>query len=344
MTGADGVAKITTDTLPDNLTTWDIESVVSTADNRIGVGETTVMTNKQVMIDDNLPRFLATGDMITLAPTVFNKSGKDGYFHIQATAKNSTIKDGDSEVFIKNGEQAVVPFTLQVTDIFADDVSKDSVSISFIASLRDTDLTDEIEKSIPLKSSSVSETVAFMGKTNDVSVDDHINLTGLTSKRGEVTVRYGATLMTNLLSGMDYLSTFPYGCSEQIISAVLPDILLKKLSISALQPHDLTKKMVKYWSEEDNEYKQKSVDETIKDVLVEVKQFQKFDGGFDYWHDLTYKTYSDFSLTSYILSSVSMARDIGYPIDQNAFKKAAIYLKNRFYVGVFENCTPSKEN
>ena len=73
--------------------------------------------------------------------------------------------------------------------------------------------------------------------------------------------------------------------------------------------------MIKYWSDEDSVFKEKSVDETIKDYLVQIKKFQKFDGGFDYWSDITFKTYSDFALSSYILSSVSLARDLGYPID-----------------------------
>jgi len=125
-----------TDALPDNLTTWDIESVVSTADNKVGVGETTVMTNKQVMIDDNLPRFFGVDDDVTLAPTVFNKTGTDGYFVVQAVASNGVLKDSEKEVFIKNGEQAVVPFGFKVTNQFLYDTSKDVVKVAFKATLR----------------------------------------------------------------------------------------------------------------------------------------------------------------------------------------------------------------
>lgn len=167
-------------------------------------------------------------------------------------------------------------------------------------------------------------------------MDEKINLAGISSKEGSVTVSYGATLLSNLLSGMDYLSAFPYGCSEQRTSSVLPNLLLKKLYTSASQPFDLAKKMVKYWSDEDGAYRETSVDEIIKNYLVEIKKFQKFDGGFDYWSDIPFKTYSDFSLTSYILSSVSLARDLGYPIDKTTFQKTVGYLKSRFYIGSYE--------
>jgi uncharacterized protein YfaS (alpha-2-macroglobulin family) len=103
--------------------------VISTADNSIGVGETTVMTNKQVMIDDNLPRFFGVGDTITLAPTVFNKTGNGGYFVVTATAKNGTLAENEKEIYIRDGEQAVVPFTLQVTNTFENDVMRDVVTV-----------------------------------------------------------------------------------------------------------------------------------------------------------------------------------------------------------------------
>jgi len=131
---------------------------------------------------------------------------------------------------------------------------------------------------LPLRATSVAEITALAGKTKDVSVDEHLLLSGFSKSLGSITIRYGATLLSQLLSGMDYLAAFPYGCSEQRTSAVLPNLLMKQLYTSASQPFDLTKKMVQYWSEEDAAYKEKSVDEIIKDYLVEIKQFQKFDG------------------------------------------------------------------
>jgi hypothetical protein len=76
-----------------------------------------------------------------------------------------------------------VPFALQVTDIFANDMEKDNVSIAFKANLQGASYVDEVEKVFPLKATSESETVAVMGKTKDVSVDERINLAGIASKQ-----------------------------------------------------------------------------------------------------------------------------------------------------------------
>jgi uncharacterized protein YfaS (alpha-2-macroglobulin family) len=50
------------------------------------------------------------------------------------------------------------------------------------------------------------------------------------------------------LTSVDYNNKFPYGCSEQKTSAIMPNIYIKKLYDVSLVPFDLTKKMVKKYS------------------------------------------------------------------------------------------------
>ena len=101
-TDQNGNYTVTTDKLPDNLTTWNIESVINTADNRVGVASVAVMTSKTVIVNDNLPRFLGAGDVITMAPVVFNKTLKDATFDVTAEATNATIKDPKRSVAIRS--------------------------------------------------------------------------------------------------------------------------------------------------------------------------------------------------------------------------------------------------
>jgi uncharacterized protein YfaS (alpha-2-macroglobulin family) len=74
--------------LPDNLTTWVVEAVVSTSsDNRIGVGQTSVVTAKEVMVSENLPRIFRSGDKTVLSPVVFNRTGADAEFEVSLSAE-----------------------------------------------------------------------------------------------------------------------------------------------------------------------------------------------------------------------------------------------------------------
>jgi hypothetical protein len=65
--------------------------------------------------------------------------------------------------------------------------------------------------------------------------------------------------------------------------------------------------MIDYYDSEDKVYKKKSLDQVTKDYMVDIRKYQKSDGGFVYWYDVSssYPNYSNFHLTSYILSSLS---------------------------------------
>ncbi|MDD2515797.1 MAG: MG2 domain-containing protein, partial [Candidatus Gracilibacteria bacterium] len=338
-TDKNGEFKITTSVLPDNLTTWVVESVVSTsADNKVGVGETTFMTNKTVMISENLPRFLSSSDRITLSPIIFNKTGKDSGFtvslNITGTKKASDVK----KIFIKNGEQAQADFPIEINNLGITDDGKIASKINIKAESEMTNETDEIEINLPVYESSTPEFVSIVGKTNGVSDTQKISIQDIVNYAGTLKINYAPTLFSSILDSIDYLNNFPYGCSEQKTSAIMPNIYIKKLYDSAKMPFDLKTKMIKYWISPEKGYGEKSVDDVIKEYLVEMIKFQKNDGGFDYWSDNTFKPYSDFRLTSYILESVSQIRDLGYNLDKNTFDNATAYLKNRFYIGKYEGC------
>lgn len=347
-TDANGNFSIETSELPDNLTTWDVEVVVNTPDdNRLWIARTTLITNKKVMISDNLPRFFGSKDKIVLSPVVFNKTGKDGDFTVSLSVDNVSIKDSNKKVFIKNWEQQIVPFEIEVNDIWISG-NKDNIfsKINIKAVNTTTNDEDEIEKFVQIKETSTPETVSTAGKTDKTSFDEHIDLESLLKNVGNLKVNFGATLMTSLLDGIDYLNNYPYGCSEQKTSAVMPNVFIKNLYDAAQVSFDLKNKFITYWISNDEWYWKKSVDEVIKDYLIELKKFQNADWWFVYWYDikdLGYLNYSDFNLTSYILSSVSQIRNTGYTIDETIYNNTVRYLKNRFYKNQIEWCIPTKD-
>lgn len=348
-TDANGNFSIETDALPDNLTTWDIEVLVNTpTDNKVGIARTTIITNKKVMISDNLPRFLGSSDKVVLSPVVFNKTGKDGDFTVSLSADNLNIKDPNKKVFIKNWDQQTVPFEITINDIWVS-WNKDNIfsRIDIKATNTATNDEDEIEKFLQIKETSVPETVATVGKTDNVSFDEHIDLSSLLKNVWNLKITFGATLMTSLLDGIDYLNNYPYGCAEQKTSVVMPNVYIKKLYDAAKVPSDLKNKFISYWISNDEWYAKKSIDDILKDYLIEIKKFQNPDGWFVYWYDIKYMdfaNYSDFGLTSYILSSVSKIRDIGYTIDESSYNNTVKYLKTRFYKNQIEWCIPSTGN
>lgn len=116
-TDSGGTATLTTDALPDNLTTWVLESIVSTSDtNRIGIATAFVRTNKLVMINENLPRFLGSSDSVRFAPVVFNKTNTTQDFTVTLTGTNISGKNLSQSVQIASGTSRMIPFEVTVAD------------------------------------------------------------------------------------------------------------------------------------------------------------------------------------------------------------------------------------
>ena len=339
------IAKITTEKLPDNLTTWVIEVLANTVpDTKVWINYETIITSKKLLISDNLPRFFGSNDTIILSPVVFNKTGKTQNFDISLEISNADIIWGkNKKINIKSGESQTVNFEVKINDIWISwDKEFFNSKINIKAISEDWKEVDEIEKFVQIKEVSTPEFVSTFWKTNKTSFEEKINIWKIKSSAWKLTINYSATILSSILDWMKYLSNYPYGCSEQRTSAIMPNIFIKQLYNSTWKDFDLTKKMVKYWISDIRWYGEKSLDQIIKEYLVNIRKFQKSDWGFVYFNDFTYwPNYSNFALTSYILESWANINNIWYKLDKSTYKNASKYLKNRFYKNYREWCSRS---
>jgi alpha-2-macroglobulin len=73
ITDSNGMGQVTL-TLPDNLTTWFIETRGLTLDTRVGQAATEVLTTKPLLVRPVTPRFLVAGDHVELSAIVHNNT------------------------------------------------------------------------------------------------------------------------------------------------------------------------------------------------------------------------------------------------------------------------------
>ena len=76
ITDADGKAEITL-TLPDNLTTWQVDTRGLTKETKVGQATVRVVTSKELLIRPQTPRFLVVGDHVELAAIVNNNTAAE---------------------------------------------------------------------------------------------------------------------------------------------------------------------------------------------------------------------------------------------------------------------------
>lgn len=342
ITDANWQAKLKTDKLPDNLTTWVIETLINTPnDNKIWVNRAYIITNKKVMINENTPSFFGSSDEITLAPVLFNKTGKDQSFDITISATNANVINGKETVYLKNNEQKTIKFKIKLNNIDKNPQQEDFSKINIKAIASETSDQDEIEKLIQIKPTTTSESISTIWKTDLASYEEKIDLSWLPNTSGLLKINYSATLLTALLDGIDYMQNYPYGCSEQITSTIIPNILIKNLYDATWIEFDLNKKTIKYWDENWEWYKTKTLSEIIKAYLVDINEFQNPDWGYTYWttKDTIWENISDFGLSSYIVDSIASIKKTWFDIDQTKLDKAVKYLKDSFYKNKIQWCS-----
>jgi hypothetical protein len=298
------------------------------------------MTAKTVMVNENLPRFLGSSDVVKFSPVVFNKTGRDQSFDVSITANNMTIKKPNQTVFIKNGASYTVPFEATIVNVPLSSTEPFATKITLKAIAKDSKEVDEVENTLPINMTSTKEMVATVGKTTN-SADEKIKLSADIRKNGgSLTVNYAASLLPNILSGMEYLKSFPYGCSEQRTSAIMPTVYMKELYDSVKVPFDLKTKMVKEYIDQYTGYEERSLDTILRGYLVEIKNFQHLNGGFAYWVD---SETEDYPLTIKLVSALSEIRSIGYTPNDSMMESATKYLKERFYENKRPYCFDQKD-
>ena len=104
-----------------------------------------------------------------------------------------------------------------------------------------------------------------------------------------------------LMSALDFLATYPYGCVEQTMSSFLPNILVTK----AIKDLGLTPPAAST-----------ELDKKIAAGLERLYMFQHDDGGWGWWQ--TDETHP--FMTAYVVAGLAQAKDAGYPIDEQRLK------------------------
>jgi alpha-2-macroglobulin len=290
VTGKDGRATVKF-RLPDNLTTWRATARGVTADTKVGVTRQKVISRKDVIIRLETPRFLTEGDTVTLSGIVHNYLKQDESTQISISVLGARlVGPAQQTVTIPNqGEHRV---DWQISTIATGEVKL------LAKALTDTE-SDAVELTLNVVPRGLHETKSSRWTTSDeVSQQEFtVNLPPNTDS-GSRQLRIEATpsISGTLLGALDYLTTFPYGCTEQTMSSFLPNIIvsqtLKEFKTASIRNHDDLQKKV----------------ERGRNRLY---SFQHEDGGWGWWKD----DKSDPFMTAYVIDGLTLARQAGFEIE-----------------------------
>src|SRR5215510_7838838 len=130
-------------------------------------------------------------------------------------------------------------------------------------------------------------------------------------------VEVAPSIAGTLFGALDYLTTYPYGCTEQTMSSFLPNVIVSQTlkdvkSASIRSGNDLKKKV-----------------ERGRNRLY---AYQHEDGGWGWWKDDP----SDPFMTAYVVDGLTIAKQAGYEVDDDRITRGREKLEAMLQAGTNE--------
>ncbi|HYF64444.1 MAG TPA: alpha-2-macroglobulin family protein, partial [Herpetosiphonaceae bacterium] len=303
VTGPDGKAQVTL-TLPDNLTTWRLTARGLTADTRVGEASGDLVASLPLLIRPSLPRFLTVGDQVTLQAVVQNTTAGP----IEATVNLNPgvlVLDGPAEqqVSVAANDRAVVTWSARA--------EKDGWA-TLLFSVSGGGLRDAVEQQLPIQRFVTPEVVASGGQVAGGPVVETLAIPAGSlpagPPQGEVTLELVPSLGAGIQSGLDYLRSYGYDCTEQTVSRFLPNAV--------------TYRLYKQLGIENADLKA-GLEANLSSDLQRLYSLQHLDGGWGWWPGDKSNPY----LSAYAMQGLVEVRRAGYSVDEQAFAAGLDYLK-----------------
>ena len=226
-TDKDGRVK-TRFTAPDALTRFRLLAVVHAGANRFGSGESSIGIRKPLMLLSALGPVANVGDEIIARAVVRNETGASGTAEI-ALELDATAQPAKgaltAKIPLEKGESRTVDFPVKL-------VAMGAASWKWSAHLA---VNGETFDDRMLASLKIGSPVPVLRETYLTELDEKTNdlLAGVNPQmlegEGAVTVTLANTRLAGLGESAHQLLEYPYGCGEQLVSKLIPWIVVRKL-------------------------------------------------------------------------------------------------------------------
>ncbi|WP_343688770.1 alpha-2-macroglobulin family protein [Chitinophaga sp.] len=263
-------------TVPEALTRWRFMSLAHTKDAAFGYAESSVMTQKPLMVQPNAPRFVREGDKIIFSAKISNLADSaltgearlelldattmkpvDGWFQNVYPAQHFTVQKGQS---------TAVTFPLEIPYKFSSTLLYRVVATA-------GQFSDGEENAIPVLTNAmlVTETLplAMRGDGKKEFTFEKLLKSDAseTLQQHALTVEYTGNPTWYAVQALPYLMEFPYDCSEQVFNRYYANALATHI-VNKLPG---VKSMFEKWKTTDTAALQSNLqkNEELKSVLLQ---------------------------------------------------------------------------
>ncbi|OQY78657.1 MAG: hypothetical protein B6D45_01950, partial [Ignavibacteriales bacterium UTCHB3] len=304
--------------LPDNLTSWRSTVRVITKDTKTGEAVNNVIATKNLLVRLETPRFFKEGDTTMVVANIHNYLNTDAETKVKFSFTNLTPVSFD----VKG-----VTVSKKTTDSFEAVISSKGIatveiktavpfvnynSELYIEAISDKE-SDALKIQVPVIPIGIKATNYLNDALQQGEPDKTLEFTiptGVNMKTVSLALSVSPTIAATLLSSLDGLVDYPYGCVEQTMSRFLPALIVsnsfKKLGVP-LSSSTMEK-----------------MPNVISKGLERLYDAQNSRGGWGWWkNDPT-----NYYMTAYVMYGLNMAKNLGYSINTSVFDKGLAALEN----------------
>ncbi len=285
--------------LADNITTWKMSVIGSTADGQIGTVEKEFRAFQPFFVDLDPPRILTEGDQISLPVVVRNYLERPQQVNLEMKPESWFSLSGPTRqpLNVPAGDSATGTFVLRAVSSVKDGKQR--------VSALGGEENDAIEKPVTVhpdgeELSATASDIVTNRALLEISIP-HETIKG--SARAEL--KLYPNLMAHVVESVEAIMSRPYGCGEQTISSTYPSLLL--LHNRKLTGADFPNRL--------------RAEKYLREGYDRLLNYHHVSGGVSYWS----KGQPDIALTAYALRFLSDAQTL-IDVDQSAIARARDYL------------------
>ncbi len=212
-TDKNGDAQVEFD-LPDNLTTYRFMAVAVSEDDRYGVGSTALVVNRPLTLRAALPRKLRAGDRLQASAIVTRLGSERGGVSVRAEVSGASLQ-GPAEQQLQLGADGSAEARFELLA-----PAPGELKVRFAASMGSA--ADQVEVTRAITAPLALEASAIYSRTEGTEAQALGDLSGVRRDVGGIDLELASTALVGLQAGLRSLSDYPYACTEQLASRILP--------------------------------------------------------------------------------------------------------------------------
>lgn len=306
VTNSSGVANITVD-MPANITEWLITAIALNADGQLGESTHIIRTATDVTLTPALASFMREGDELNTSVSVQNLSPKVAKVSLEVLGQNGVDSKMASKLELPPKQSELLPIQLLAKSM------EGMGTVLIKGSVASLSFGGGGEFSIPLYPAGIMDEIH--SERAPFGENRLVTLLPSSAKVTEVEVSAHYGLLGAALRASQFLVTYPYGCTEQLVHSTVPNLALLELMRQAKIPDSELGSLGPTLQRA-----RTNASLGIKKLLAH----QTESGGFVMWKG---DSKPSLPITLIALSGLKMAADLGVEGAQKAYSQGASWVK-----------------